>query len=268
MERIIFDRSIFHGAKFQRLKSSGIASGVRAGQYKVLLTPMFIEETLAHAINNPTEFSDHWTFIASLVGHKWFKLAEEIVAIELGDSIRGKNYFLQPKVRQRRAIRIVKDLMDRKLTDDQLKEPLLEVKRNMESRKEFRRNRLELRQTIRPGEYELDSYFNSNVEWFIEKGLMPHHKNSANYLNTWRTKREQCVFTQQFIKAWFATILLPVRDHQLRIDTNDRPDAEQLAFLIWADTIVSDDKRFMRKAFDLLYANSQKKCLTLEQFLA
>jgi hypothetical protein len=229
---------------------------------------MFLEETLAHALNDLTEFKEHWNFLISLTGNRWFKPAEDIVAIEMGDTIRGQNYFLLPKALKRRSIRNFEDTLDSKLGGDQLKQPLAEIERNMEARKDFRRKRLELRQVVKAGEYELEPYFESNAEWFIENGLMAYHNDSGNYLRTWRTKRKQCVFTEQFIKAWFSTILLPARDHQLRVDKNDRPDAEQLAFLVWADTIVSDDTRFMRKAFDLLYANSMKQFLTLDQFLA
>ncbi|MGD0338631.1 MAG: hypothetical protein ABSB78_07555 [Bacteroidota bacterium] len=268
MQRILFDRSIFHGTNFQRLKESGIADNVKARKYKVFLTPMFVEETLMHALNNVSEFKDHWNFIVSLIGQKWFKLAEEIVAIELGDKIKGQNYYLQPKERTRRVIKNVKDLIEGRLPEDELKKALSDIERNEEIRKQFRKTRLALREKVKPEEYDLDSYYESNVEWYIENGLMAYHENSKNYLTTWSANREKCVFTQQFVKAWFATVLLPLGDHQLKVDTNDRSDSEQLAFLTWADMMVSDDTRFMREAFNLLYPNSQKKFLTLDQFLS
>ncbi len=268
MQRILFDRSIFHGTKFQQLKASGIADDVKSRKYKVFLTPMFVEETLMHALNNVSEFKDHWDFVVSLIGQRWFKLAEEIVAIELGGRITGANYYLRPKEQTRRVMRNVKDLVLGNLPEEELKKALSEIERNEKIRKQFRRTRLALREKIRPGEYDLDSYFETHVEWYIENGLMAHRGNSENYLANWRASRQQCVFMQQFVKAWFATVLLPLRDHQLKVDTNDRSDAEQLAFLTWADAMVSDDTRFMKEAFNLLYPNSQKTLLTLEQFLS
>jgi len=267
MKRILFDRSIFHGDKFELLRSSNLTSDVRKGKFRVFLTPMFVEETLMHALNDKAQFSEHWDFIISLIGQKWFKMAEEIVAIELGYRIRGSNYYFQPRARVRRTIKNVNYFVANSLTQKEHDQIMTEIKNNKETWKQFRQKRLELRKTVKPGTYDLSSYFESNVEWYIENGLMAFHSNSANFLETWRRHRAQCIFTEHFIRAWFATSLLPVRDHSLKVDENDRSDAEQLAFLVWADMIVSDDSHFMKEAFNILYPNSPKGFVSLSEFL-
>jgi len=64
-----------------------------------------------------------------------------------------------------------------------------------------------------------------------------------------------------------AAIFLAAADHQLKLGVNDISDSEQLAFLIWADIMVSDDTRFMKKCFELLYEGSAKRLMTLSEFL-
>jgi len=61
---------------------------------------------------------------------------------------------------------------------------------------------------------------------------------------------------------------LPVANHQLKIDINDKSDAEQLAYLEWGDIFVSDDEKFMKEAFHLLYGKSQKRFMSSAEFIA
>jgi len=142
-----------------------------------------------------------------------------------------------------------------------------DIKRDYVLKKEFRAKRLEVREAVKRADYDFNKYVEDNAEWLIEKGIMPNHSNSSGYLLQWRNNRKLCRFTEQFIKSWFSTVYLPVVNHQLRVDKNDKIDAEQLAYLIWSDIMVSDDTRFMREAFHLLYGNSKKVFYTLPEFL-
>ena len=268
MRKVLLDRSIFHRTKFDLLKASNITDHVKKGKLRVYLTPMFIEETLMHGLNDKPEFVAHWDFIVSLIGQRWFRLAEEIVSIELGNKVVGPEYYLQPKNRVRQLIRTVRNFVNDKLSQKEFEETLAEVEQNEQTRQQFRKSRLELRGRVKPGDYDLDSYFESNVEWYIENLLVPYHHDSQNFLQTWRANRSQCVYTEQFVKAWFAAVLVPLRNHQTKVHKNDGADAEQLAFLTWADIMVSDDTRFMKEGFNLIWGNSQKKLKTLSEFLS
>jgi hypothetical protein len=267
MKIVLFDRSIFHGTKFDQLISSGLDKHVKLGKLKVFFTPMFLEETLTHSQINMPEFSSHWNFITSINGQKWFKLAEEIVSIELGDRIKGEKYYLRPKERVHTVMRGTKKLIDGTLPQSDLNEIVAEIEHNRENRRQFRQARLDMRYSNKPGKGSFSTFFDDEVEWYIENLLMPHHKDDVNYLNTWRTKRKQCKFTEQFIRSSLATIFLPVSDHNLKVGANDNADSEQLAFLLWADMIISDDTKYMRAAFQLLHGNSDKRFLTLSEFL-
>jgi hypothetical protein len=268
MHRVLFDRSIFHRAKFVRLQASSVRDDVKARKYQVLFTPMFVEETLTHAFNNRTEFRNHWRFLMSLTGHRWFKSANDIVAIELGNKIVGREYYLQPKPIAKQIARNVDTFLRGDLLKHKPHLALADMERNKRAREQFRKRRLDLRTTTKPSDFNLDDYLEANVVSFISERLMTVHKNSERFLDTWSARRVQCKFTEHFIRALFATLLLPLMDHNLKVGINDKADAEQLAYLVWADVIVSDDSRFMNQAFKLMYSGAGKQFLTLEQFLS
>ena len=240
---------------------------VKRRRIRVFFTPMFVEETLLHALNDEQEFASQWKFLGSLLGQKWFKNSREILAIELGDRIRGDNYFLQPKDRVRTTYRNLRASVWKELPADEVQAAMDKIARNRIQGGQFRQARLDLSGKPQVPLGPFTPYVDQHSEWVIENLFMKAEPNSSNFLETWRNKRSSCRFTEQLLKASLATIFLAGADHQLKLGTNDISDSDQLAFLIWADMMVSDDTRFMKKGFDLLYANSSKRLMTLSQFL-
>jgi hypothetical protein len=266
-KRILLDRSIFHGAKFDLLKTSPLIERARAGEIEIFLTPMFFEETVKCGLHDKSTFVSHWNFIASINNKKWFKLASEIIAIELGNKLVDEQYYLQFN----RVIEHIQEGVEMFIADDVpqagLDDVMKQITENIAIGKQNRKTRLAMRAQTPPGEYNFQTYFETNVEWFIQKGIMEYHEHSEHFLDIWRRQRHECPFTEFFLKCWLSTLYLPVANHQLKVDENDRADAEQLAFLVWADTMVSDDTRFMKSAFDLLFSGSDKSLMTLPKFL-
>lgn len=264
---ILIDRSIFHGDKFRQLMSSGLVQHLKRHMLRVFFTPMFVEETLLLSLKHEDEFTKHWGFISSLPGQKWFKFSREILAIELGDRIRGQNYYLQPKDRVRTTIHNSRAFIWKQLPPEQFKDAMDRIQRNRIQDGQFRRSRLGMRANPQLPLHLFSDYVEHHCEWVIENLFMKEERNSSNFLDTWRNKRASCRFTEQLLRASLATIFLATADHQLKLGTNDLSDSDQLAFLIWADILVSDDMRFMKKGFDLLYGGSGKRFMSLDQFL-
>jgi hypothetical protein len=264
---IVFDRSIFHGDKFFQLKSSKLLELVRRRRFRVFFTPMFVEETLLRALKKEEEFALHWDFLDSLLGQKWFKFSREIIAIELGDRIRGEKYYLQPKDRVRTAYRNARASVWKDLPADEVQAAIDEMSHNRIQDTEFRKVRVDLRGKPQVPLSQFFDYVNEHTKWIIENLFMKNEPNSSNFLDTWRKKRTSCRFTEQLLKASLATIFLAAADHQLKLGLNDISDSDQLAFLLWADIMVSDDRRYMKKAFHLLYSDSPKRLMTSVQFL-
>jgi hypothetical protein len=265
--RILFDRSIFHGNKFDQLRTSSLVERTRTGDFEVFLTPMFFEETLMCGLHDKSTFISHWKYISAIHNQQWFKLASQIIEIELGNKLVDLQYYLQFD----RLIQNIRTGVERfiagDLPEDGLQRVLEQIDENRNTRQQNRQKRLAVRLKTPPGQYRFEEFFEGNVEWFIEKGLMDYHSDSERFLDTWRKQRVECPFSEYFIRAWLSTIFLPAVNHQLKVGENDRADAEQLAFLQWADIMVSDDTRFMKAAFDLLYSGTGKCLMTLHQFL-
>ena len=107
-----------------------------------------------------------------------------------------------------------------------------------------------------------------NVDWLIQEGVMPYHTKSNGFLKVWHERRSELTFTERYLRAWWSTIYLPLVDHQIKVDKNDKADAEQLSFLEWADIFVSDDRAFVPRAFSLLFPEGDKMLLTSPEFIA
>jgi hypothetical protein len=267
MHKIILDRSIFHGEKFNKLMGSKLSYLVKRNKLKLFFTPIFLEETFNYLLTDKNTFQDQWNFLISINKTKWFENAEKIVAIELGNKSKEHGYYLKPINDINKIIGGCSNFINLQTPPKEFDDTLDEIKKVREFRIQHRQTRLILRNSVPPGNYNLDQYFEENVDWFIENGLMKYHTDSLDYLKNWRTNRRIYKFTNSYIKAWFATILLPVLNKSMAVDENDRADAEQLAFLLWVDIIVSDDTKFMKKCFELLYLGTGKKFMTLREFL-
>jgi hypothetical protein len=249
------------------LKKSSLLSHVSSKRIQLLYTPLFIEETLQYGLLNISSFKPQWEYLISLNDSKWFKHTNQILAIELGNHIVGCKYYLMSKQEIKKVIQNVPDVMNGKAPPEEYKQAHVEMGKNNLIRKELRQQRIAMRKKYPYRPYDFEQDLDHNIEWYIEKGLMKWHTNSEGYLNIWRNNRSKCRFAESHIRAALAVFFLPIVDHQLKLDINDKLDAEQLAFLEWGDIFVSDDKRFMKKAFDLLFWDSSKRFMDSEDFI-
>jgi hypothetical protein len=267
MHDVILDRSIFHGEKFDQIKGSSLAEKCRTNRIRVWMTPPFLEETLQFVADGRERSAEHWRYITSLSGLRWFRPAEEIVAAELSGVPQPRRYYERDALVVSTLLERVEDFLSGCMDAEDYAKAQREVKALRERRMEFRERRKEIREEVEYGPYVFDQYYSENIDWLFKEGLMKHYVDSQDYLDVWRTWRDRCRFTESYTRAWIAVLFLPIVDRNLRIDANDRADAEQLAYLRWADIMVSDDTRFMHRCFGLLYPRGEKRLLTLREFL-
>jgi hypothetical protein len=266
--RIILDRSIFHKEGFTNLKKSPLTAHVVSGTIQVLYTAHFIEETIQYGFVDSSHFRTQWDYLTSLNSSKWFKHTNALLATELGKQIVGRKYYLRPKGEIRQIIQNAPHVIDRQMPVDQFKQANDQISQNNLRSEELRRQIIAMRQKHGRTNYDFGEVVRRSAEWYIEKGLMTWHANSEGYLSVWRSNRAKCRFSNSHIRAALATLLLPLVDHQLKLDRNDKTDAEQLAFLEWADIFVSDDTKFMKRAFDFLYHDCPKKFMCSSDFIS
>ncbi len=228
---------------------------------------MFVEETLRLALANKSIFREHWNFLRSINTNKWFKTAEEIVSLELGDKFDEAYYYLRNKSEIQAIFEGVQTFLNGSFSVKEWQQTLTEIERDSETATQFRKMRLELRRLHKPSTSDFNQYYNRNIDWFIQDGLMRDHLGSEDYLRNWKSNKHLYKFTKSYSRAWFATVFLPMIKHDLKVSTNDRSDAAQLAFLVWTDIMVSDDTKFMKSCFELLYGGSGKRLMPLPKFI-
>jgi hypothetical protein len=267
MHKAILDRSIFHRDKFEQIKQSKLLEKTRKGRVQIYFTPVFVEESLQLGFTKKCEFDEQIEFLFSLNPARWFKAPSDIIRLELGSEATEPRYCLMSKEDIQSVIDGCRNFIANKISDLELKSIESEIKQNNELKDEFRKQRLEMRAEVPFKKYDFDRYFEDNVDWYIENGLMKFHTDSTDYLKRWKSERNRFRFTEQYIRAWFATVLMPVIDHNVKVDRNDRADAEQLAFLHWTHMIVSEDTQFMQKGFELLFSGKGKRLMNLHEFL-
>ncbi|MBI1804532.1 MAG: hypothetical protein HY033_12480 [Ignavibacteriae bacterium] len=280
MHKIIFDRSIFSGDKLDQIQCSELKKQALNGQIRVLFTPRFWEETLQIAIHDRNELKRQVEYLLTLEQRDWLRDPEEIHTIELSNHWNEIEYHLLSGKEIQFRLEGLDHFVHGDFSTTELSAVIAEVEENIQKRRNKRELILKIKQEmisdktkftakLQPSKHRdfFNLYVENNTEWLIEKGIMPYHSNSKDFLSNWSANEQKCEFTKSWIRSWFAPIFLPQANPQLRIDVNDGTDAEQLAYMIWADAMVSDDTRFMREAFTLLYGRTDKKFLTLEEFL-
>jgi hypothetical protein len=269
--RVIFDRSIFHHGKdidkFSLLKNSSLSSHVSSGKIRLLYTPLFLCETLNHFRKNKYDFEKQWAFLVRLNRSKWFHSSIDIMSSELGNNMVGRKYYFCSRSEINNMLQNTTILLQEGIKNSGFFPSEDEINYDNKMKEYIRGMRLSLRETNPKRDYIIDDSFEEGAIFYIENGLMKRCSDSDNYLNVWRSNWSKCRFTKQYIRSWLTTVLLPISDHNLRIDRNDQADAEQLSYMEWGDIFVSDDMKFMKTAFDILFGNTTKIFMSSTEFL-
>jgi hypothetical protein len=82
----------------------------------------------------------------------------------------------------------------------------------------------------------------------------------------WARAPHRFPFYSAFVDGFLYNGYYAALEHHERIDRNAQADYEQLAYLTWADLMVSNDIRFMRHAFDAIWRPRGKRLETAEGF--
>jgi len=268
MVRILLDRSVFHRSKFDQLRTSPLSSLVQKGKVKVLFGPQFLEETWMYGLQHGTRLTAQWRFLTSLKGAKWLRPVSEILALELNGRAAGRKYHLQAKSTVTHLLSTSADFIGGRVPAALLTQLKQEISENKRIRAVIRQDRLRMRRKYRGAFKDFSSFFDQHVEPFIEQRLVREYPDLPTSLATWQQARSQGKFTEQFLRTRLSVFYLPIACQSLRLGDNDQADADQLPFLLWADIMVSDDTKFMREAFNLLFGQSDKRFMPLTQFLA
>jgi hypothetical protein len=93
-------------------------------------------------------------------------------------------------------------------------------------------------------------------------------RRQAALADQWAKSPARFPFYTAFVEGFLYNGYYAAVEQNDRLDRNAQEDYEQLAYLTWADVIVSDDQKFFRRAFDELWKPRGKRLETAEGFVA
>jgi len=286
--RVIFDRSSFHGERFVALAESPLRRLARTNRISVFHTPVFIEETVATSASKKPEaksWQQHLKFLVEICNGGIFLGKEEIWFDEL---IAGRGRYaryLMPKRKSRRynsEARLLETLAEKAESGD-MSEELEGTKKEREVTERKKDNQRAIAADMRKivinaikakqvkgalGEYPFSHMRDSE---FLRMGTammgVVDERRSGALAATWARDPMRYPFYSSFIEGVLYAGYYAATKHNEPLDRNAQNDYEQLAYLNWADVVVSNDETFFRQAFEDIWLPRGKRIETAETFV-
>jgi hypothetical protein len=285
--RIIFDRSAFHEERFERIAKSALSALQRQGRVEVYHTPIFLDETLSSygAGDRAKQWQDHLLYCLD-VCNGIFLDREEIWHNEL---VAGRRQFARcllperPNKRYDSRPRLIQ-ILRAKATSGDLAEEWAEsaaMRAETSTKKNNQRaTSAEIRQTVAKAVKERRvvgstrdfpfSTFRSRE--FVRTGRelmdLVDRRRARTLSDQWVQNPEHFPFYSAFVEGFLYAGYYAAAEHNHPLDRNAQPDYELLAYLTWADLVVSDDAGFFQRAFETIWKPRGKRLETADSFAA
>lgn len=284
--RVIFDRSVFHGESFDVLAKSPVQELVTHNRLSVFHTPIFLEETiLSYGSKGDTgEWKAHLAFAVELCNGGIFLPKEDIWQSEIVRDHGPAAQHLHPRSDSRHYVslpRMLHTLQSVAESGDLQKEwhesfaerdEAQEKKTNQ--RKIFGKLRREVASAIKEGRvggnpknYPFPEFLKTE---FVHTGRLfmsiVDGITSKELGDRWARNPGRFPFYSAFIEGSLYSAYYAMIENNLPLDRNAQADYEQLAYLLWADVIVSNDQKFFRSAFQTLWAPLGKRMESAQSF--
>jgi hypothetical protein len=287
--RVIFDRSAFQGAAFELLVNSPLRELCKRGVLHVFHTEIFLEETLQSY--GSRRAGDAWRqeliFAMEICSGGLFLDRDEIWHNEL---IVGRGPFaryLVPERRSRRYRRSRSDLMSMLRAAAESGDLSEEWRASAQERaitqakkdnqraisSEMRHKVIEglrdKRVTGGVAAYPFEQFRRTAYERTGRHLMDLVDKARASRLaDQWAKRPARYPYYSAFVEGFLYNGYYAAVEHSEALDRNAQPDYEQLAYLTWADLIVSDDQSFFRRAFETLWKPRGKRLESSSEFVA
>ena len=271
--RVIFDRSALHGTRFEQLVASPLRRLVAERRITIFHTPVFLDEII-QSYGSPRA-SDTWRkhleFAARICDGGVFLPKEDIWR---GELVEGQGllapHLLPPVANEEHDsfYGFLGTLLRTAETGDlsvEWSESAVErddghIKRNNQHAL-FRGARDEVAGAIRARRikgslqaYPFSEYrrteFNRNGRSLMR---LVDEGRSSELGDLWEANPEQYPYYTAFVEGFVYSQYYAAIEHNKPLDRNAQADFEQLAYLTWADIVVSDDEGFFRSAFDVVW---------------
>jgi hypothetical protein len=286
--RVIFDRSAFHGDNFAALANSPLRKLAIAKRVMVFHTPVFLDETIMSfgSKNASEEWKAHLAFAVDVCNGGLFLSKMEIWRNELvrGEGPRARHLYPGKPNKNHNSMPRLLARLRRASESGDLEKEWLDSQAERDDAHEKRSNQKELFSGARSAVAEalksrtvkgrLKDYRFSEFrkEMFIPQGkllmsLVDDHRHGA-LAYQWAQSPSRFPYYSAFVEGFVYSEYYAAVEHNLPIDRNAQADFEQLAYLNWADVVVSNDEGFFRAAFEALWKPRGKRMESAQSFAA
>lgn len=281
--RVLLDCSAFHGERFDVLTRSPLRSLAASGRVRVFLTPIFIDETIsAYGATQATdEWRAHLRYAVDVCNGGLMLTRDDIWRNELVNGHGKRARYTFPEMRTKRYGKSNREWLDtlRALATKRGKELTgawmgSEVERAETHRKKnaqrallanVRKEAAAARRVGRRRDVSFQQYLGAE---FLPAGRafmgLVDSQRRVELGDLWATQPERYPFYSTFIEGTLYSGYYAMIEQNDRLDRNAQSDYEQLAYLVWADAMVSNEQRFLRKAFDAIWKPRGKRLLMAE----
>jgi hypothetical protein len=280
--RVIFDRSSFHGKRFQLLTSSPLRRLAAQRRVEVFHTATFLDELIqsyGSARASTSLWREHLRYAVQICNGGMFLPVEEIWRSELVDGREEASQHLLPHAS---FVAFQGTLLQTADTGDLSQEWAESEPERTDTRRKkikqhaiFRAAREAVAQARRAGklrgrlrEYSFADYRRSE---FTRNGRalmrIVDSDRATELAELWESHPEEFPYYTAFVEGFVYSQYYAAIEHNGRLDGNEQADYEQLAHLIWADVVVSDDQAFFRSAFDTLWRPRGKRMESAASFV-
>ena len=282
--KIIFDRSAFHGERFDLLQQSTLLHLSQRYAVSVYHTPVFLEETISMylKLKNREELKRQLPFILEVCNGKWFRRRADLWVKELVESAGERESSLMPNSEQKnieaniRSIILDENIGEEELSSVRAEKELekLRAHKNKEVYKGIRDEfSSELSEDLKKGlkindfyDWFSNSHMNHTGKLIIESHLETS-EDKEKIFHKWSTNKDRFPYFTHFVKGLIFSLFYAFSRPNEKIDINAMADIDQLTFLHRMDILVSNDTRFMKEAFNVLFGGQNKIYLTSEELV-
>jgi hypothetical protein len=280
--RVIFDRSSFHGTRFELLTASPLRRLAAQRRVEVFHTATFLDEIIqsyGSARASPS-WREHLRFATQICNGGVFLAVEDIWRSELVD---GWGLASRHLLSHASFVGFQAAMLQTANTGDLSQEWAETEPERMDTRRKkmkqhalFREAREAVAQARREGklrgrlkDYPFSDYrrteFNRNGRALMRA---VDKERAIELADRWEADPEEFPYYSAFVEGFVYSQYYAAIEHNGRLDGNEQADYEQLAHLIWADVVVSDDQAFFRSAFDVLWKPRGKRMESTGSFVA
>jgi hypothetical protein len=286
--RVIFDRSSFHGERFALLASSRLRQLTAQRRVEVFHTTTFLDELIQSygSRRAGNSWREHLKYAAQICNAGLFLSNEDIWRSELVERRGPLAMRLLPlqETRDHPSFSgFLGTLLRTAETGDLSQEWAESATERGDTRQKkdkqhalFRGAREAVAQARREGRlkgslraYPFSEYLRTEL---IRNGRLLMSRvddaRATELADLWEADPREFPYYTAFVEGLVYSQYYAAIEHNGRLDGNEQADYEQLAHLIWADVVVSDDQAFFRSAFDALWKPRGKRMESAATFVA